>query len=359
MSLSPNKRIRVGLVGAGVIGQLRAKAIAQMPSLRLVAVADRDIALAEQVAASSDDARALTDGGALAESGDVDAVVISTPPVSHESLGVACLAAGKHVLCEKPLATTVAACQSLVDTARDRGVCLATGFTLRHTPAALLARRLFDDGAIGRLDHVRAFHGHPGGKDFGPAWIVDHAVTGGGTLMDNGIHMIDLARWFLGDVEEVAGYASNHTWNKVGCEDNGFLLLRNSEGKLGRVESSWTEWRGYGYRLEIYGTEGYIRLGYPPLWLTWAQGHPGERMRLRRHLFPVYQIRERLRGWRWSLIETLKLDLESWVQAIRAGRQPPASGVDGLEAVRIALSARRLSSENDGGGHLGASREEP
>ena len=150
--------------------------------------------------------------------------------------------------------------------------------------------------------------------------------------------LIDLARWFLGDVEKVTGFASNHTWKKPGCEDNGFVLLRGTNGRVAYVQGSWTEWRGFGYRMEIYGTEGFVRFSYPPLWLVHAHGKPGNKMKFKRHMFLPYQIKERLKGWQWSLVETLVLDLCDWAGAIATGAPPPSSGRDGLEAVRIAQS---------------------
>lgn len=334
--------LRIGLAGAGVIGRLRARALEKIPAVELVAVADPDASRARELIGARD-LRVVADGTAFARDPGIDAVVVSVPPIGHESIGVACLRAGKHVLCEKPLAMSVAACEALVEAAEAGAACLATGFTLRHTPAARLARHLVDTGTIGEVDHVRAYHGHAGGDDFGPGWIVDESVSGGGTLMDNGIHMIDLARWFLGgDVRAVTGYATNNVWKQPGCEDNGFVLMRNEKHRVASVQSSWSEWRGYGYRAEVYGTRGAVRFGYSPLWLVHTRGKPGSAMKTKRHFFPGYQVLERLRGWEWSLVETLAADLEDWIAAIRTGGTPSASGKDGLEAVRIAQGVERL-----------------
>ena len=333
--------LRMALVGAGMIGKHRARALARVEGAQLVAVADRREDAAKSLAAEHSGLRVLADGEAVAADDAVDAVILSTPPVDHSPIGLACLKAGKHLLVEKPLAPDVATAEALVEAAKRQDLCLATGFTLRHTPAALLARQLVDKGRIGELDHVRVFHGHRGGSDFGPPWITDATVTGGGTLMDNGIHMIDLARWFLGDVAESVGYGSEHVWQKPGCEDNGFVLLRSAAGRVATVHSSWTEWRGYGYRVEIYGTAGSVRFGYSPLWLVETRGTPGQAMKRRLHLFPAYQVKERLKGWQWSFEETLVADLRDWVEAIQAGTEAPASGVHGLEAVRIAQGISR------------------
>jgi predicted dehydrogenase len=326
--------IRVGLIGAGMIGRLRARAVARVPGMRLVAVADAREELARQAAGGVPGVRIFGDGMELAQWSEVDAVILSTPPGSHAPLGLACLAAGKHLLCEKPLATSVAACEALVAAAAKAGVRLATGFNLRYTRAAKLARQLVEAGAIGELDHVRAFHGH-GGEEFGHDWVHDAKVTGGGTLMDNGIHVIDLTRWFLGDVRETKGFATGHVWRKAGCEDNGFLVMQNSRGRVATLQSSWSEWGGYGYRIEIYGTEGFVRFGYPPMYLV--HGRRGNRGRTR-YFFPRYQVEERLRGWEWGLVETLVEDLAGWAAAIGTGSPPPITGEDGLEAVRIARS---------------------
>jgi predicted dehydrogenase len=333
--------LKVGLIGAGMIGHMRARAIAQVPELTLAAVGDARTEIAKHLA--GDHAKVYADGLELAADPNIDAVVISTPPVSHEGLAIAALNAGKHVLVEKPLAVTAEACDRMVQAADAAGVTLATGFNLRYARTTKLAKKIIAAGGIGELDHIRGFHGHKGGKDFGPAWIVDKNVTGGGSLMDNGIHVIDLTRFFLGDVQACMGFATNHTWQKNGCEDNGFLLMKNAAGRIASLQSSWTEWRGYGYRMEIYGTTGFIRFGYPPLWLEHGWRVGPDKFKTKRHWFPGFQIMERLKGWEWSLVETLADEMTHWAAAIRQGHQPPVTGRDGAEAVRLALSAEFCS----------------
>lgn len=167
LARTPQRRLRVGLIGAGFIGKMRAQALAKMPEMfQLSAVADAREGLARSL--GGPDTRVYADGLALADDPHIDAVVLSTPPTSHSSLGVPCLSAGKHLLVEKPLASTVGECEELVEAAEHSGVCLATGFTLRQTPAAKLAKRLLAEGAIGELDHIRAFHGHKGARTSGP-----------------------------------------------------------------------------------------------------------------------------------------------------------------------------------------------
>ena len=336
---------RIGLIGADIIGQLRARAVGRIAHARLVAVAAANQDEAEAVRREHPNVRVLPDGESLAKDDAIDGVIITTDSVTHEPLGLACLHAGKHVLCGTPLANNVAQCQRLIDAAHSARRCLATGFMLRHTPAARLARQLVDSGAIGRVDHVRAFHGHSGTEYFGPQWKVDAREIGGGTLMSGGNHLIDLVRWFLGDASEIVGFATEGVWHQPGCEDNAFLLMHTADGRVGQLQASWTEWRGYRYYVDVYGTDGYVRFGYSPLWLIHAQGKRGERMKVRRCFFPGFQIIERLRGWQWSLGNAQEADIRDWIAAAVAGSEAPASGRDGLEAVRAAQIVKRLAPE--------------
>jgi predicted dehydrogenase len=340
MSVEP---FRIGLIGAGTKGQLRARAIKRIEYARVVAIAETDGKQSELFRRQHPGVRVLPDGETLARDEGIDGVIIGTAAVTHEPLGLACLDAGKHVLCEPPLALSVEQCQRLIGTAQAARRCLATGFMMRHTPAAQLARQLVDSGTVGRVDHVRAFHGHSGTEYFGPNWKVDPAETGGGCLMSGGYHLIDLVRWFLGDVSEIFGLATDGVWRQRGCEDNGFLLMRTADGRVGQLQASWAEWRGYRYSVDVYGTDGYVRFGYSPLWLVCAQGKRGERMKAKHYFFPRFQLIERVRSWRWSLTNALEADLRGWIDAAIGGHEPPASGRDGLEAVRAAQAVNRLA----------------
>jgi predicted dehydrogenase len=160
-------------------------------------------------------------------------------------------------------------------------------------------------------------------------------------LMDGGNHLIDMVRWFMGDVSEIVGFATESVWRQHGCEDNGFLLMRTADGRVGQVQASWSEWRGYRYSVDVYGTDGYVRFGYSPLWLVHATGKRGERMNVRRHIFPGFQLIERLRGWQWSVAKMQEADLRDWIEAAASGSEAPASSRDGLEAVRAAQAVAR------------------
>jgi predicted dehydrogenase len=327
--------MRFGLVGCGWAGSLRAAAIARTPGFRLVAVADADLDRARRLAAGHD-AVAGTDWRAVTDRGDLDALVVATPPGLHAEIGVRALEAGRHVLCEKPLARTPAECRQMLAAAERSGRVLATGFNYRFYPAIAKAREIVAAGLIGDLDHVRSYAGHPGGREFTHPWVHDVEVVGGGALMDNGIHLIDLTRHFLGEVAEVTGVVTGHVWGFPGCEDNGFALLRSPEGRVASLQASWSEWRGYRFAIEVYGTRGCIRASYPPMLTQLVQPAPAGGGRRRIHLFPWHQVVERLRSYRWTALQSFRRELEAFARATRGEASPLARGRDGLRSVQIA-----------------------
>ena len=332
--------MRFGLIGCGEIGRLRAAAVKKIGALDLTAISDLDGGRAADVA-SRHGAVAVGDWRQLVQREDVDAVVVSTPPSLHAEMCVGALEAGKHVLCEKPLARTPEECRWILDAQERTGRFLATGFNYRFYPSIVKARELLDAGLIGELDHIRSYAGYSAAAHSHP-WLHDVEVMGGGALRDNGIHLIDLTRYFLGEVAEVKGFASDSVWGFRGCEDNGFALLRSPAGKIASLHASWTEWRGYRLRLEIYGTRGCIRVWCFPmltqvLWMAEGTGRP----RRRHHLFPLTHVWERLRSYRWVVVRSFVEEIRAFAGALRGEPTALATGLDGLRAVEIAHAASR------------------
>lgn len=337
--------IGVALIGAGAIGGLRAAALAKTPGLKLQVVADVRPAAAAQLAQLYG-VDSTVDWRVAVGRSDIGLVIISTPPNLHMPVAVAAAAAGKHLLCEKPLAHTLADAEQICAAARAQGVMLKTGFNHRYFPAMRYARRLIDKGTIGAVVALRAYARHPGGAEFGHGWVTDGAITGGGSLIDNGIHILDLTRFFFGDVTAVKGYTANLIWPFERAEDNAYALLRNANGAIGQVYASWTEWRGYHFAVEVHGTRGYVRAAYPPMLVEWGQiDEPGQRARPRFELFPLFQVRERLQSWRWTIVSSLVAEQRDLVSAIRAGQQVPPDGDDGLRALQLAHAIYRSARE--------------
>lgn len=246
--------MRVGIVGCGLAGTKRARAVDEG---RIVAVADTDRARAETLAAERD-ARVETDWRAVTGARDVDLVIVAT---THDTLAPVTLAAveeGKHVLVEKPGALSASELQAVAQAARRRSVHVAVGYNHRFHPALRQAHALFRDGAIGPLLYVRARYGHGGRAGYEREWRCDPASSGGGELMDQGVHLIDLARWFAGDFDQVTAHLARFFWDSP-VEDNAFLLLESAAGPLAWLHASWTEWKNL-FSFEVYGRDGKLQV---------------------------------------------------------------------------------------------------
>lgn len=337
--------MRIGLIGCGGIGMLRAEAVKRLASCELTSVSDLERERALQVSTRYGGEVEL-DWRKLIQRENVEVVVVSTPPHLHAEMCIAALRAGKHVLCEKPLARTPEECREMLEAAWHSGRRLATGFNYRFYPSIQKARALLDAGVIGELDHVRSYTGYSAVEHSQP-WLHDVKIMGGGALRDNGIHLIDLTCYFLGEVAEVKGFASDSVWGFDGCEDNGFALLRNKHGKVASVHASWTEWRGYRLCVEIYGTLGCIRAWCFPMitQVVWSQQRGG-RTRRKTHFFPMTFLREHLRSYRWIVVQSFMQEFQALSKAIREEPSALASGHDGLLAVEIASAACSTSAES-------------
>ena len=355
------ERLRVALVGCGEIGAIRAAAMARSPDVQLTVACDVDAKRAEALARRHRCEAAVDWQKAVARH-DVDIVDVATPTRWHVDVAVAAARQGKHVLVEKPLARDVAEAERIVAAARESGVKLKTGFNHRYYLAVEAAKRAMDAGAIGELMFVRSAIGHEGGDEFLAKWMTRAEIAGGGTLLDNGIHILDLTRYFLGEVAEAEGLVATTRWNVGPLEDNAFALFRSPDGKIASLCSSWTEWAGYRFMIEAYGTKGFVQAAYPPMRATIGvnrqSGRPAHKRRL---LFPRFQVQERLQGYWMTSRQTFVREFADFAGAIRSGGSVFSSGDDGLRAnemayavyestrtgARVKLADRRLPGAHD------------
>jgi predicted dehydrogenase len=341
-SVAGGPRRRYGLIGCGDIGVVRAAALARTGA-QLVAVSDIDSKKATQLA-SRYEAVVDRDWPTLLAR-DLDAVIISTPPSLHAQMCVDAVNAGKHVLCEKPLARTADECRAMIDAAANARRVLATGFNYRFYPSFLRAREILDSGVIGELSHIRAYAGYSA-TGHNQAWVRDADVVGGGALHDNGIHLIDLTRSFLGDPVEVTGFATSSIWGYGRAEDNGFLVMRNAAGRVATVHASWTEWGKYQFRIELVGTLGRIAATcFPMMTELLASDSVGGPVKRRRWSFPGMTMGEHLRSYRWVVERSFVREFEAFERVIAGQPSTVATGIDGLRAIEIALAARHIDAE--------------
>jgi predicted dehydrogenase len=333
-------QLRYGLIGCGDIGVVRAAALARTDA-RLVAVTDVDPAKASAIG-TQHGAAVDRDWHALLARADLDAVIVSTPPSLHAEMCIEALEAGKHVLCEKPLARTADECRLMVAAAERSGRVLATGFNYRFYPSFMRAREVLTSGRIGKLSHIRAYAGYSATGHNQP-WVKDAAVVGGGALHDNGVHLIDLVRSFLGEVDEVQGFATGSVWNYGDAEDNGFLLMRSSHGVVATLHASWTEWGRYEFRVELVGTLGKITATCFPMRteVLWTD-RTGGRTRSERHNFIGTMLGEHARSYRWVVARSFAREYEGFASRVAGRPSNIASGLDGLRAIEIACAAQHL-----------------
>jgi predicted dehydrogenase len=338
--------MRFALVGAGAIATLRKNAIEATPGAQLGGVFDIDISKA---AALASDALVFSTLAELISSPDIDAVIVSTPPDTHAEIAVAAMNAGKHVLVEKPMANSLAACRTMIEVSRKSNRVLTVGFNHRYFPAVKDLRHAVTSGEIGTLSYVRGFAGHTGLSEFKSPWMYSKDVMGGGALLDNGIHMIDLVHHIMGPVDKVYGKTVSDIWALDQVEDNGFALLSGENGVVGSLHASWSEWKGYHFYLEAYGSRGMARAYYAPMQSTIiTMEKPGGRTKRKTNYYLPLIIKEKLRGWQSTAVRTLCEELVDFTYLCN-GKSAGciATAEEGFRSIEIAQAVYQSSTSDN------------
>jgi predicted dehydrogenase len=362
------QKLRIGIVGAGRMGRIRSLSASAHPKSEVVGVVDSIVeharSLATDIGCPVD-----TDWQKLVARGDVDAVVVATPHKYLAPITAAALREGKYVFCEKPGARNAAEAEVVLRAAyggsHPRGsesqnnTRLTVGFTLRHYPAIVHARELVANGAIGELMYVRGRYGHGGRPDYNLEWRGDLEMAGGGELLDQGVHLIDLSRWFLGEFEQVSGSVGTYFWGSGhdrptrDLEDNAFLSLRTETGRIAWLHASWTQWKNM-FSFEIYGREGSIEVNglaghYGPQKLQITrrreQGGPPELQELDFGSGNKGSAQDDVWTREWAAFISSAVDHKE----AREGKQgSSASGLDAWEALKIVEAAYEASRSGKG-----------
>ena len=245
----------IGIIGCGMIGKKRANSLGV--GGRLVACADIDVGRAENLAKGSA-AKVFCDWRELVWLPQVDIVVVSTLHDSLATIMLAAVEAGKHVLVEKPAARTAAELEPVMAAAKKHGVKIHVGFNHRYHRALRKAKQIVETGELGELMFIRARYGHGARLGYDKEWRANPKLSGGGELIDQGPHLIDLSRWFLGDFTTVQGFAHTYYWD-MPVDDNGFMLLKTAKKQAAFLHASCTEWKNL-FSMEIYGKLGKLDL---------------------------------------------------------------------------------------------------
>lgn len=320
--------IKVGIVGAGLIGTKRAKVISEDPNSELVAVSDVDVQKAQALKKyGRAGLRLYRDWQELVDDDSVEVVIAATPNAFLAPVSIASAQAKKHVLSEKPLGRNPDEASMMVKAAEENDVLLKVGFNHRYHPAYRKLMELHNDGRIGDLYFIRARYGHGARPGFEKEWRANPELAGGGELLDQGIHLIDLARNLIGEFTEVFGFVSTFDWNIAPLEDNGFALLKNLRGQIFSLHASWTQWKNL-FSFEVFGSKGYLIID------GLGGSYGTETLRFGRRRPESGPPDEDTFVFDGS-DDSFKLEWADFTNAIMTGTPYQATGKDGLQAMKL------------------------
>ena len=273
----PIETFGVGISGAGTIGAVHAEALEELEDARLVAVAAAREVTGRRLA-EAHGAEWHAGFGELLARPDVDVVILCTPSGLHPDQAVAAAHAGKHVITEKPMAVTLEGADRMVSACREAGVTLSVIFQYRFNRDALRLKRAVGAGLFGgpvlgnafvHWHRTQAYYEESGG------WRGTWALDGGGALMNQSVHAVDLLQWILGPVDSVCGYAGTLAHDDIEAEDTASAALRFASGALGVIQGTTSAHEDSPLRIEIRGTEGSATLEGPRL-TVWQPGREEE-----------------------------------------------------------------------------------
>lgn len=313
----------VGIIGCGLIGNKRAKALGV--GGHLVACADVNTNRAESLAKGTA-AKVFRDWRELVRLPQVDVVVVCTLHDSLAAITMAAIEAGKHVLVEKPAARSSAELGPVMAAAKMQGVKVHVGFNHRYHRALRKAKAIVDAGELGELMFIRARYGHGARIGYDKEWRADPALSGGGELIDQGPHLIDLSRWFLGDFAEVQGFAHTYYWD-MPVDDNGFMILKTPQKQVAFLHASCTEWKNL-FSMEIYGKGGKLDI-------SGLGGSYGVERLTHYKMLPEMGPPETT-AWEYPMGDnSWDVEMAEFYEDIRLDRAPAAGLQDALEVLKV------------------------
>lgn len=239
--------MQAGIIGYGYMGQIRETVLCQLPKFQVKKIYHPDL---------EDSPLFTNELHSIIIDPEIEAVFICTPNHLIKDLVIDCLKAGKHVFAEKPPGISSAEVKEMAEAEKKYGKVLKFGFNHRYHPAIIKAKELISDGSFGDILWMRGRYGKSVDPNFDKNWRSKKEFTGGGILMDQGIHMLDLLLHFCGEFDDAKAFASNSYWQGE-VEDNVFAILKNKKGQTASLHSTMTQWR-YLFSLEIFLSQGYV-----------------------------------------------------------------------------------------------------
>jgi len=329
--------VKAAIVGAGFAADLHAAAIQLVPDqIELAAVASRTEAHARELAEKYGIPKVFADYREMLRDPEIELVTIAAPNFVHAQVAIDCARAGKHVVCEKPLAMTIEEGEEMIDVCRRQGVLLLYAEELFFAPKYVKAKEMADQGAFGKIFQVKQSEKH-----FGPHsdWFWDVERSGGGALMDLGCHGIAFCYWFLNRAPIRSVYCQMDTLvhgGKTRGEDNAICILEFEGGAVGVVENSWSRRGGMDDSIEVYGDGG----------LTYADLLMGNALPTYSEHGFGYAVEKApsTQGWSWPVFEEIwnygfPQEMRHFARCVRGKETPISTGQDGLVVMEALYAA--------------------
>ena len=335
--------VKYGVIGCGAIAQRRhiPECIAN-PDSKLVALADPVKERVEELATKYG-AKGYTDYKEMLKDPHVDAVVVAGPNSLHAQQSIDALNAGKHVLCEKPMATTREDAKAMLDAAKKNRKFLMIGLNQRLMPAHVKAKKILQGGSLGKVLSFRTAFQHPGPEgwsvDAGKSWFFKKGQAFMGVTGDLGVHKADLLRWLLGqEFAEVSGVIStldkrDPDGNLIDLDDNAYLVLKTTGGILGSMILSWTNYGAEENYTVLLCEKGVLSLGIDPTWGVIVDYRTGER-----ELHKVGEMSTNTKQVASGIID-------AFTKSIASGTPPEIDGVEGYKSLDVILTAMEAGKE--------------
>jgi predicted dehydrogenase len=345
---------------AHVHAEFRARAISEIPGARVVAIADDNLDRGRDAAQRFNVDHVTADWLELVARDDLDVVFVHSENSRHAEQVVGVAEAGKHVFCEKPIATSVADAQAMVDAVRRAGVDGTAAFVSRFSKEADRAKAIVDSGVLGEVLLTRSLIGLAGIAEIGcppdmVAWMSDPVLGGGGAWIDEGSHGVDLLRWLVGEITEVSAFTTNRAKPGLLVEDIATAQVRYANGALGEISTVWSMSADIGMRnsAEIYCTNGTLilratdpvprvevyRSGDDPLWRGWTTPH----------IEPSAVEPHDYTGWA-PHVHHYKREVASYIQRVTLDQRPYGPTLEDGVACIAAISAGYASAQANGAG---------
>jgi len=341
------EKIGFGIIGCGGIARdAHLPSLKEIPDAKVIAVSRRTEREAKRVAEEFGVENWYTDNNRVIEHDDIGAVIICTPPKLHEEITIGCARAGKHILCEKPMARTLQESDRMIEAAKKAKVKLAVAEMKRFNPGFRQAKEILDEGIIGEPFMVR-YHNSYHEPHVRKAWWVDPEISGGGEMMNELTHQVNTLRWMLGEVSEVSAMVNN-PWGPP-PEDNAIVNLQFENGAIGVVTISWMNKEynltfpapmdhAWDERIDIFGTEGSIRIHTP--FTYW-------RIPIQLCVYTEKEVPGYNRGWNFVRVPATNHyvdQIKHFIFCIRKDIVPEVSGEEGrrdLVVVRAAYDSAK------------------